>query len=177
MNHFYILVSSIDLILLLMFSQSVISNSLWPCGLQNSRHLCPSLSPWVCSNSPIESTMPSVHLILYCSLLLLPPVFPESGSFPRSQLFASRSQNIGVSASASILPMNIWCSFPLKFTGFNFLLSKGLSRVFSSTKFKSINSSALSLLYGPILTSVHDYRINHSFDYMKLCRQSDVFAF
>ena len=156
MNHFYILVGNINLTLLLMFSYSVISNTLWPHGLQHSRLPCPSLSPWVCSNSPIESTVTSIHLILGCPLLLLPPVFPASGSLPRSQLFASGSQSNRVSASASILPMNLQCSFPLKLTGFNFFLPKGLSRVFSSTKFKSIHSSVLSLLYGPILTSVHD---------------------
>ena len=55
----------------------------------------------------IESVMPSNHLILYCPLLLLPSIFPASGSFPRSQFFASGGQSIGVSASASVLPMNI----------------------------------------------------------------------
>jgi len=66
-------------------------------------------------------------------LLPLPSIFPASGSFSMSQFFASGGQNIGASASASILPMNIQGWFPLGLTGLIFLLSKGLSRVFSST--------------------------------------------
>ena len=89
-----------------------------------------------------------------------PQSFPESGSFPVSQLFASGGQRFGVSASASVLPMNIQCWFHLRLTGLISLQSKGLSRVFSNTivqKFKIINSSVLSFLYGPTLTSMHDY--------------------
>jgi len=67
--------------------------------------------------------------------------------------------------------------FPLGLTGLISLLSKGLSRVFSITTFKSVNSPAFSLLYGPTLTSVHDYWKNHSIDYMDLHQQSDVSAF
>ena len=93
-----------------------------------------------------------------------------------SQLFTSGGQSIGASASALVLPMNIQRSFPLGLTGLTSLQSKGLSRVFSSSQFKSINSSALSLLYGPTLTSVHDYWKNHRFDYMDICQQSDVSA-
>ena len=84
-------------------------------------------------------------------------------------LFTSGGQSIGASASASVLPMNIQGWFPLRLTGLISLQSKGLSEA----QFKIINSSALSLLYGPTLTSVHDYWKNHSFDYMDLCRQSD----
>ena len=79
----------------------------------------------------IKSVIPSNHLILYCSLLLLPSVFPKSGSFPMSQFFASGVQNIGVSASD--LPMNIQGWFPLGWTGLISLQSKGLSRDFSNT--------------------------------------------
>ena len=85
-----------------------------------------------------------------------PQSFPASGSFPMSRLFASGSQSIGASASASALPMNIQAWFPLGWTGLISLLSKGLSRVFSNTKFESINSLALSLVYGRTLTSVHN---------------------
>ena len=92
--------------------------------------------------------------------------FPASGSFPRSQFFASGGQSIGVSASTSVLPMNIQDWFPLGWTAWISLQSKGLSRVFSNTTFKSINSSALSFLYGSTLTSIHDYWKNHSFDYV-----------
>ena len=81
----------------------------------------------------IESVMPSNHLI-FCRLLLLPlQLFPASGSFQMSQLFASGGQSIRVSASASILPMNIRDWFPLGWTGWISLQSKGLSRVFSNT--------------------------------------------
>ena len=125
----------------------------------------------------IESMMPSNHLILCHPCLLCPQSFPPSESFPMSWLFESGSQSIGVSASALVLAINIQGWFPLGFTGLIFLLSKGLSRIFCSTQFKSINSSALNLLYGPTLTSIHDYWKNCSFDYMDLCWQSDVSAF
>ena len=81
----------------------------------------------------IESVMPSNHLILCHSLLLLPQSFPASVSFPMSQFFTSGSQSIGTSASTSVLPMNIQDWFPLGWTGWIFLQSKGLSRVFFNT--------------------------------------------
>ena len=101
--------------------------------------------------------------------------FPAAGSFPMSRLFASDGQSIGASASAH--PMNIQGWFPLGWTALNSLQSKGLSKVFSSTQFKIIYSSALSLLYDPTLMSVRDYWKGHSFDYSELCQQRDVFAF
>ena len=102
----------------------------------------------------IESVMPSNHLIL--CLLLLPSIFPAWGSFQMSQLFALGDQSIGVSASTSVLPMNIQDWFPLQ------LISGLIS--FPTPQFKSINSLALSFLYSPTLTSIHDYWKNHSFD-------------
>ena len=81
----------------------------------------------------IELVMPSNHLILYCPLLLLPPIFPASGSFPIGWFFTSGGQSIGVSASASVLPMNIQDWSPLGWTSWICLQSKGLSRVFSNT--------------------------------------------
>ena len=81
----------------------------------------------------IESVMPSSHLILYRPFLLLPSIFPASGSFPMSQFFTSGGQSIEASASASVLPMNIQDWFPIGLTGLIFLLSKGLSRVFFNT--------------------------------------------
>ena len=83
--------------------------------------------------------------------------FNPSGSFPMSQFFTSDGQSIGASASALVLPMNIQDWFPLGQTGWISLQSKGLSTIFSNITVKSINSSALSLLYGPTLTSIHDY--------------------
>ena len=81
----------------------------------------------------IESVMPSNHLIIWYPLLLPPQSFPASGSFPMSQLFTSGGQSIGVSASTSVLPMNIQSWSLLGWTGWISLQSKGLSRVFSNT--------------------------------------------
>ena len=100
-----------------------------------------------------------------------PQSFPALRSFPISRLSVLGGQSTGASASASVLPKDIQGWFPLGLTGLIFLLSKGLS------KFKSINSSVLSFLYGPPLTSIGDYWKNYSFDYRDLCLQSDVSAF
>ena len=81
----------------------------------------------------IESVMPSNHLILCCPFSSCPQSLPASGSFPMSQLFKSDGQSIGVSASASILPMNTQDWSPLGWTGWISLQSKGLSRAFSNT--------------------------------------------
>ena len=117
----------------------------------------------------IESVMPSNYLMLCCTLLLLPQSFPRSGSFPMSQLFTTAGQTVETSASESVLPMNIQDWFPLGLIGLTSLVSKGLSEVFSSTQFESINSLVLSFLYGSTLTSVHDYWKNDSFDYTDIC--------
>ena len=92
------------------------------------------------------------------------------------RIFAKGGQIIGVSASASVLPMNFQGYFPLRLTGLIALLSTRLSRSSPAARFESINSVALSLLYGPILTSTHDYWKNHRYDYTDLCQQSDVAA-
>ena len=84
----------------------------------------------------IESVMPSNHPILCCPLLLLPSVFASIRVFSKNRLFASGGQSIGTSASASVLPMNIQGWYPLGLTGLISLLSKGLSRVFTSTTFQ-----------------------------------------
>ena len=104
------------------------------------------------------------------SFFTCPQSFPASGSFPMSWVFASGGQSIGVSASASVLSMNIQSWFPLGLTDLISLLSKGPSRVSTlAPQFKSISSSVLSLLYGPTLTPVCYYLKKHSFDYMDLC--------
>ena len=82
----------------------------------------------------------------------------------QSQFFASGGQIIGVSASASVLPMNSQGWSPLGWTGWIALQSKGLSRGSSSTTVQNINSSALSFLYSPTLTSIYNYWKNHSSD-------------
>ena len=154
---------------------SVVSDSLGPHGLQHSRLPCPSPSG-ACSNScplsrwchPIISSSVISFSCLQC--------FPASGSFTVSWLFASGGQSTGVSASASVPPMNIQDWFPLELTGVISLQSKELSKVSSITVQKQ-HSLTLNLLYGPTLTSVHDYRKNHSFNYTSRCQQSDVSAF
>ena len=103
-------------LLLLVFSRWVLSDSLWPHGLQQARFLCPPLSPGVCSNSWIHAHW--VGNDIQPSHPLSPPFssclqsFLASGSFPMSQLFASGGQSIEASASASVIPMNIQCWFP-----------------------------------------------------------------
>ena len=114
------------------FSRSVVSDSSRPQGLQHTRLPSPS-HLLLLKLMSIESVMPSNHLILCCSLLLLPSVFPSVMFFPMSQFFTSGGQTIAVSASASVLPMTIQDRFPLGWTGWISLQSKGLSRVFTNT--------------------------------------------
>ena len=102
---------------------------------------------------PIESVMPSNHPVLSCPLFLLPSVFPCIRVFKMSQFSASGRQSIGVSASTSVHPMNIQDSFPLGWTAWMSLQSKGLSESSPTPQFKSINSLALSFPYSPTLTS------------------------
>ena len=116
----------------LQFSCSVVSDSLRPYESQHARPPCPSPTPGVHSDS-IESVMPSSHLILCRPFSSCPQSLPASESFPVSQLFPWGGQSIGVSALASVLPMNTQDWSPLEWTGWISLLSKGLSRVFSST--------------------------------------------
>ena len=102
-----------------------------------------------------------------------PQSLPPSGSFPMSRLFASGSQSIGVSASTSVLPMNTQDWSPL-----GSLCSPRDSQESSPTpQFKSINSLALSFLYSPTITSIHDHWKNHSLDKTDLCWQSNVCGF
>ena len=114
------------------FSRSVMFDSLWPCGLQHARPPCPSPTPRVYSNScPLSRWC---HPTISSSVIPFSfrlQSFPASGSFPMSQLFTSGSQSIGVSASASVIPMNIQDWFPLRLTGWISLQFKGLSRDFS----------------------------------------------
>ena len=117
------------------FSHSVESNFLQPHGLQYARHPCLSSTPGVDSNScPLSRwchpTISSSVVIPFSSCL---QSFPASGSFQISHFFASGGQSIGVSASASVLPVNIQDWFPLGWTDWISLQSKGLSRVFSNT--------------------------------------------
>ena len=114
----------------------------------------------------IESAIPSNYLILCHPLILLPSIFPSIRVFSNESVLPipSDGQSIGVSALASVLPMNIQYWFPLGLTGWTSLQSKGLSRVFYNTTVKGINSSVLSFLHSPTLTSIHDHWKNHSLD-------------
>ena len=133
-THFFLLSPFyFQYIKLLLFSRSVVSDSLRPHGLQHARLPCPSPSPGVCSNScpsnrwchPTVSS--SVVPFSFCLQYFL-----SSGTFQMSQLFTSGGQSIRASASASVLPMNIQGWFPLGSTGLISLQSNGLSRLFSS---------------------------------------------
>ena len=109
--------------------------------------------------------VPSNHLILCCRpLLFLPSVFPSIRVFPVSQFFASGGQSTGVSASASVLLVNIQDWFPLRLTGWISLLSKGLSSLLQphSLKASLLWQSAFFIL--PTLTSIHDHWKNQRFD-------------
>ena len=119
--------------LLLLFSCPVLSDSLWPHGLQHTRPPYPSPSPRVCWSlqSLYRWCYPTISS---CDILFsfCPQSFPESGTFPMSRLCTSDDQNTGASVSASVLPVNIQGWFHLRLTGLISLLSKELSGVFSS---------------------------------------------
>ena len=115
------------------FSHSVVSDSLWPHGLQHTRPPCPSPVPRVYSNScPLSRWC---HPTISSSVVPFSCLqsFPASRSFQKSQFFTSGGRSIGASAWASVFPMNIQDWFPLGWTGLISLQSKGLSRVFSNT--------------------------------------------
>ena len=141
------------------FSHSVISNSLWPHGLQHTRFPYPSLTPrassnWYPSSQWCHPTISS-SVIRFSSCL---QSFPPSGSFPMSQFFTSGNQSIGVSASASVLPMNSQNWSPLKLIIGSPCSPRDSQESSPTPQFKSINSSALRFLYGPTLTSIHYYQ-------------------
>ena len=151
---------------LVQFNRSVVSDSLQPHELQHARPLCLSPIPRVYSNS--------CPLRWWCHPTISSSVVPFSSylqSFPASGLFQWVSSShqvarvlVGVSASASVLPVNTQSWFPLGWTGCISLQSKGLWRVFSNIIVQKHHSSVLSFLYNPTLTSIHDYWKNHSFD-------------
>ena len=110
------------------------SDSLWPNGLQHTSLPCLSQSPRICLNLfPLKQWFYPTISSSVTPFSSCPQSFPASGSFLMSQFFTSGGQNIGVSPSASVLPMNIQGWFPLGLTDLISLQSKGLSRVFSST--------------------------------------------
>ena len=154
------------------------SDSLQRHGLQHTCLPCPSPTPRAYSNScPLSwwcHTTISFSVVPFSSCL---QSFPASGSFPMSQFFTAGSQNIGVSASASVLPMNMQDWFPLGWTGWISFCPRDSQESSPTPQFKSINSSALSFLYSLTLTSRHDYWKNHSFEQSDLFKQSHVSTF
>ena len=130
------------------------SDSLRPHELQHTRPPCPSPTPRVHSNSCPSSQR--CHPAVSNSVVPFSPSASQHQSSNESAL-RIRWPNIGVSASTSVLPMSTQDWFPLEWTGWISLQSKGLSRCFPTPQFKSINSSVLSFLYSPTLTSIHDY--------------------
>ena len=140
------------------FSHSFVSNALWPQGLQHSRLPCPSPTHGVYSNScPLTQWC---HLAISSSVIPSPLAFNLSqhqGLFQWVSFLHQVAKLLRVSASASVLPMNMQNWFPLGRTGWISLQSKALQESFLIPQFKSINSSVLSFLYNPIFTSIYDY--------------------
>ena len=140
-----------------------------PHGLQHARLPCPSPTPEACSNSCPSSWWfhPTISssVVPFSSCL---QSFPASGSFQMSHFFPSGGQSIGVSASASVLPMNIQDLFPLGQLVWSPCNPRDSQESSPTPQFKSINSFVLNsfvcFLYSPTLTSIHDNRKNHSFD-------------
>ena len=151
------------------------SNSLRPHELHHARVPCPSATPRACSNSwpSGQWSLPTISSSVVPFSCL--QSFPASGSFPVSWLFSTDGQSIR--ASASVLPLNIQGWFPLGLTDLISLLSKGLSRVFSSiTVWKHQFLGAQPSLWST--SHSHTWLLeNHSFGYTNLCQQSDISSF
>ena len=159
----------------LLFSCSVMCDSLRPHGLQHARLPCLSPSPRTCSNSSVDDAIqPSCPLSSP-----FPPAFTLSQHQDLFQWvsFVSGGQSIGASASAPVLPMNIQGWFLLGLTDLISLLSRGLSRVFFSTTVWKPQFFSTQASYGSVFTAIQDYWKNHSFDCTDLCQQSDVSSF
>ena len=163
--------------LLLLFSHSVVSSSLWPHGLQHTRlPLSFTISQSLLKLMSVESVMPSNHLILRHPLLLL-------SIFPRIRVFSNDS--------ALLIRWPKYWSFSLKHQSFQWiselisfridwldlLVVQGTLESSSAPQNSKVSSSVLSCLYGSTLTFERVSWKNHSFDYMDICRQSDVSAF
>ena len=140
-----------------MFSHSVVSNALWPHGLQHTRLPCPSLSLSLPKFMSIESVMPSNHLILCCPFLLLPLIFPSIRVFSNESALHIRWPKYW-SFSFRISSYNEYSGLISFRIDWLYLLAvQGTLKSLLQPQFKSITSSALRLLYGPAFTSVLDY--------------------
>ena len=141
------------------------SDSLWPHESQLARPPCPSQTPGVYPDScPLSRWCHPAISSSVIPFFSCPQPLPASGSFPTSQLFAWGGKSIGVSASASVLPMNTQGWSALGWTGWISLQSKDSQESSPTPHFKSINFSVLSFLHSPILTSIHDHWKNHRLD-------------
>ena len=152
----------------LQFSFSSVTQSfptLRPHELQHARPPCPSPTPRVYSNScPLSQRCHPAFSSSAVPFSSCPQSLPASRSFPVSQLFLSGGQSIGVSASASVLPMNTQDWSPLGWTGWISCSPRDSQESSPTPQFKSINFLALSFLHSPTLTSINDHWKNHSLD-------------
>ena len=148
-------------------------DSLWPCGLTHQSPLSFTISQSLLRFMSIESVMLFNHLILCCHPLLLPSIFPIIRVFSNELALQVKWPKYWWSFSFSIIPSNGYSGL----NSFRIDCPGDFQESSPAPQFKSINSLAFSLLYGPILRSVHDYWRNYSFDYMDLCQQSGVSAF
>ena len=147
------------------FSPSVVSDSLWPHGLQHTRLPLSSInSRSLLKLTSIESVMPSNHLIL-CHSLLMPSIFPSIRVFSSELVLRIRCPKFW-SFSFNIRPSNEYSGLiSFRIDWFDLLAVQGTPKSLLQTpQLKSVNSSALSFLYSPTVISVHDYWKNHSFD-------------
>ena len=145
------------------FSRSVVRDSVTPWTTARQASLSITNSWSLLKFMSIESVMASNHLILCRPFLLLPSIFFSIRVFSKESVLHIRRPSIGVSALASVLPVNIQDWSPLGWTGLTSLQSKGLSRVFFNTTVQK-HQFFDSFLYSPTLTSIHDHWKNHSFD-------------
>ena len=160
------------------FSHSVMSDSLWPHELQHARPPCPSPTPGVYPNScPLSRWCHPAISSSVVPFSSCPQSCPASGSFPMSQLFTWGGQSIGVSASASVLPVNTKDWSPLGWIGGISLQSKGHSRVFSKTTVQKHQFFGAQLSSQSNSHIIYDHWKNQSLDETDLCWQSNVSAF
>ena len=147
------------------------------CSMSSKASLAFTVSWSLLRFMSIESVMPSNHLMFCWSHLLLPSIFPSIKVFSNESALHIRWPK-DWSFSFSISPSNEYSGLiSFRIGWFDLLAVQETQELSPAPQVKSINSLSCSLLYGPTLTSIHDYWKNHSFDYMHLCQQSDVSAF
>ena len=147
---------------MLLFSLSVMSNSATPRTAARQASLSLTISQSLLKLMSIESVMPSSHLVLCCPLLLLPSVFPSIRVFCKESVLPIRWPK---NWSFSVSPSNEYSGLiSFRMDWLDFLVVQGTQESSPTPQFKGINSSTLSFLHSPALTSIHDYWKNHSFD-------------